>query len=92
MTDSILNHTLAPVLRSQAMTYTEMMEATGYSRPGITNWLRTQVTHVPEWAPDGLGRMVVPKFKLGRGQNAPRPAAKTGAERMRQHRAQRDAT
>lgn len=57
----------------------DLIEETGMSHTTLRKFVlclkRRELLYVRGWAPDSIGRMVLPVYKLGRGKNVPKPNA-----------------
>lgn len=57
----------------------DLIEETGMSHTTLRKFIlclkRRELLYIRGWAPDSIGRMVLPVYKLGRGNNVPKPIA-----------------
>jgi DNA-binding IclR family transcriptional regulator len=81
---------LIAALMDGPKTQEELSEDTGLNRTTVRGYLQTfrklKVAHIAEWQPDARNRMTVAAWKLGKGKDAVRRAAKRdNAARMRDY-------
>lgn len=83
---------LRELLLTTPMTYEQLCEAGRLSPQRAAYWRKSNAENifVSDWAPDKNGRLFVPVFSWGVGEDKPRPGRTlTSAERMRELRARR---
>ena len=83
---------LRDLLMSKPMTYEQLCEEGGLTPQRAAYWRKTnaEFIRIAGWAPDKNGRLFVPVFFWGPGEDVPRPGrALTSAERMRALRQRR---
>lgn len=83
-------------LLSAPHTHPQLMDLTGLDRRTVMDllkcFLKHELVHIGDWAPDALGRCVVPVWAWGPGETAPRKtpeelaAARAKRERLRAKR------
>lgn len=83
---------MVQALLKAPQTYVQLEAVSGLSKAAVATWVRamraTDAMHVAGWTTDCRGRLFVPRFKLGAGEDAQRPGrAKHVNERMADYRA-----
>lgn len=81
-------------LAKRPCTYADLRAVSGLGRDAVFRWVKrmraVRAMHLCGWSLDARGRQFVPMFKLGAGDDAPRPGQRrTPAERMAALRAAR---
>lgn len=90
-----MTHDLLEGMKQQALSYQQIMDATGASLNAVRTWVQAaradNLVHIGQWGDDIVGRPVVPMFRFGKKPDAERPTPRTAAERMRATRERRRA-
>lgn len=76
------------VMLNKSFTVADLVQASGISYPTASEFVtalraRPRQIRICDWAMDSYGRHSIRVFELGSEADAPRPKAKTSAERMR---------
>ncbi len=85
---------LRDLLAGQPRSYDALVSATGIGKPRVARWVKNNRAslRIADWAPDKNGRLFVPMFEWGVGEDLPRPGrVLTPAEQMRKVRERRAA-
>lgn len=78
------------LLKSKCYSDAQLAEAVGVTLRVAASWRRKQKAFVEGWTFDSRGRLFVPCWRMGAGENAPRPGPQiSSAERMARLRAER---
>jgi hypothetical protein len=80
-----------------ACTFDQLARVSDLGERAVRRWVaalhEAGGAHIERWVLNAAGRVVVPAFRFGAGEDAPRPGpARTPAERMAALRAKRAAT
>lgn len=83
-------------LEQEPRTYGELAQIADLNQSAVSRWVRRmhdeQKLHLASWAKDKSGRLFVPMFAWGRGNDAPRPGLRISpARRMFEHRLRKKA-
>lgn len=90
--DALATLVLEKELRMGGRSYADLEAATGLSKPALMRWVKqmreVNLVHIEGYGPDINGRLFIPLFRWGNGEDAPRPGqARTPAARMADYRA-----
>ena len=80
---------LQELITDNPLTYDEIVEASGFNKVQIMRWVKRSKDniHVAGWAKDVRGRVIVPRFAWGNGEDTPRTGlCQSDAQRARAYR------